>query len=411
MKQIFLSLLVLCAIVARAQKNYVPAIVISRQNDSLRGLVDYRNWRISPEQISFKQDMSAEEQRFKAADIAGFLIVPDNELYLSRQVQLDITVQTLDNLLSTNERIYRNDTVFLMTIVKGAYNLYSFTDRNDQPHFVYDSAGQPARELRMIRSRASDGSSAIVNIDLYKQQLEFLFAACPDVAKRARRVSYAENPLRDLFIGYHECRNPSEKIVVKAKEKLSIRWGLLAGAGFNSYNFTGGHFLAKVNYTGTTTPLPGLFIDVPVSRNRHQYWCSAEAYYKVLDASGILQNQNILGATQDQVNLKFSYAQLNLLFRYLYPKGIVRPFANLGWGNAIMISESKNERYQVDRKEDAREAVDGPRKHENTFLGGAGLQYKRLQIEARYAWSNGFSPYTSLATEIKSWQGIIRFAF
>lgn len=411
MKQIFLSLFVLCTIVARAQKNYVPAIIINRHQDSVRGFVDYRNWRITPEQISFKRELSGEEQHFKASDIAGFLVLPENELYISRQVQLDITVQTLDNLLATNDRIYKNDTVFLMNIVKGVFNLYSFTDKSDQPHFVYDSAGQSARELRLIKKRASDARDAIANINLYQQQLEFLFAACPDVAKRARRTSYGENALRDLFIAYHECRNPSEKIAVKAKEKLGIRWGLLAGVGFNSYNFAGVHSLAKAGYKGTTMPLPGLFIDIPASRNRHQYWFSGEAHYKVLDASGILNNQNILGPTQDQVNLKFSYVQLNLLFRYVYPEGAVRPFANIGWGNSIMISENKNERYQVDRKEDVREAIDGPRKHENVFLGGAGVQCKRLQIEARYAWSNGFSPYTSLSTAINSWQGVVRFAF
>jgi len=411
MKQILLYLLVFSSIVARAQKNYVPAIVISQQNDSLRGFIDYRNWRVNPEQISFKQDLQANEQRFTAADIAGFLIPSENELYLSREVELDVTVQTIDNLLATNERVMKNDTVFLLNIVKGAYNLYLFNDKNDQPHFVYDSAGQAAKELRLIKKRASDDANAIATINLYQQQLSFLFAGCPAVADKARYVRYSENALRNLFRDYHQCRNPSEKIAVKAKEKSGIRWGLLAGAGFNSISFSGSHYLAAASYKNSTTPLAGLFLDIPVSRNRHQYWFSAEAFYKTEDASGSFGNSNILEAWQEQVNLKFSYAQLNLLFRYLYPKGTVKPFANVGWGNGIMISESKNERYRTDRKNDAVEAIDGPRKHETTFLAGIGVQYKRIQLEARYAWSNGFSPYVSLGTGVRSLQGIVRFAF
>lgn len=412
MKQIFFSLFVLSSsIVAHAQKNYVPAIIINQQNDSIRGFVDYRNWRITPEQISFKQTLSAEEQHLKAVDVAGFLIVPENELYISRQLQLDITAQTLDNLLETNERVYKNDTVFLLSIVRGTYNLYSFTDKNDQLHFVYDSTGQPARELRLTKSRASDGSDAIATINHYQQQLEYILRACPDVAKRARRTDYAENALRNLFVAYHQCHNPSEKIAVKAKEKAGVKWGLMAGAGFNSYHFSGDHSLSRGSYKGTTTPLIGLFIDIPVSRNRQQYWCSAEAHYKVVDASGGLSRENILGSTNEQANLKFSYVQLNLLFRYVYPKGRVKPFANIGWANAIMISESKNERYNVGHKEDARIAIDGPRKHESGLLGGVGAQYSRLQIEARYLWSNGFSPYVSLGTGVRSVQAIVRFAF
>lgn len=360
MKQILLYLLVLSSLVARAQKNYVPAVVISQQNEALRGYIDYRNWRITPEQITFKQDLQGGEQHFKASDITGFVIVPEDELYVSRFVELDITLQNIDNLLATDERIYKKDTVFLLNIVKGAYNLYVFTDKNDQPHFVYDSAGQPAIELKLIKKGVSGASDAIAVLPLYQQQLERLFAACPDVAKRARRTDYGENALRNLFIAYHECRNPSEKITVKAKEKTGIRWGLLAGAGFNSISFTGTHSLAEASYKGTTSPLAGLFVDIPVSRNRHQYWCSAEAHYKVLEASGLVRNENILGFTEEQANMKFSYVQLNLLFRYLYPKGAVKPFANVGWGNSIMISESKNERYRVVDKENVREAIEGP---------------------------------------------------
>ncbi|HEY0609525.1 MAG TPA: hypothetical protein VGD35_07705, partial [Chitinophaga sp.] len=68
-------------------------------------------------------------------------------------------------------------------------------------------------------------------------------------------------------------------------------------------------------------------------------------------------------------------------------------------------------RYRTDQKQEAREAIDGPRKHEGSLLAGAGVQFKRLQFEARYSNSNGFSPYTALSTNINSWQGIVRFAF
>jgi hypothetical protein len=411
MKYIFLLLLVLGASVARAQKNFVPAIVISHQHDSLRGFIDYRNWRVNPAQISFKQDLSAEEQHFKPTDISGFLILPENELYLSRQVELDVTPQTLDHLMAVYERTYRNDTVFLLNIVKGVYNLYGFTDKGDQIHYVYDSTGLAAKELRLIKSRASDGSNAIATINLYQQQMAFIFADCPAVAKRAARARYSEDALRELFVDYHQCRHPSEKIVVKAKEKAGIRWGLLAGISFNSYSFSGMHFLAEASYKNSVSVLPGLFLDIPVSRNRHQFWGGVEAFYKVVEASGTLNNNNILESWQEQVNLKFSYAHVNLLFRYLYPKGHVKPFASVGWGNAFMLSESKNERYRKGNEDRRQPAIEGPAKHETSFFIGAGLQFKKIQVEARYAGSGGFSPYVSLATSVNSVQGIVRFAF
>lgn len=411
MKQLFLYLLVLSTVVARAQKNYVPAIIIDQHQDSLRGFVDYRNWRISPDEISFKKDLSAEEQHFRPSDISGFLVVPANELYVSRFVKVDITRQTLDHLLDTDERDYKNDTLFLLSIVKGAYGLYVYTDKHDQPHYLYDAPGKPIEELRLIKRRIPDGSTAIMTLNHYQQQLAILFGDCESVSKRAGRVNYTENALRGLFVDYHQCRNPSEKIMVKEKEKMGVQWGPLVGIGANNYKFRGRHPMANADFKSSVTPLLGLFINIPLSRNRHQYWCGAELFYKVEEANGSLVTGNILEKWTEHVNMKFSYAQVNLLFRYIYPKGAVRPFANIGWGNGLLIGENKNLVYRTTSGgSDEKEAIDGPRKHETTILGGAGVQYGRLQFEARYAWSNGFSPYVTLGVGVHSWQGVVRFA-
>ena len=67
-------------------------------------------------------------------------------------------------------------------------------------HFVYDSAGQAAKELRLIKKRASDDANAIATSSLYQQQLSFLFAGCPAVANKARYIRYSENALRNLSL-------------------------------------------------------------------------------------------------------------------------------------------------------------------------------------------------------------------
>ena len=52
-----LCLLVSCS-VAFSQALYLPAIVVNQQGDTLKGQIDYRNWRVNPKTINFKKDVA-----------------------------------------------------------------------------------------------------------------------------------------------------------------------------------------------------------------------------------------------------------------------------------------------------------------------------------------------------------------
>src|SRR5690606_8384164 len=132
------------------------------------------------------------EQSFTPSDIQGFLILPANELYVSRPVKLDITHQSIDHLLATDERAYQEDTVFLLNIVQGVYNLYVYIDKHERYHYVYDAAGQPVQELQVVKRKAPGSRSAIITLNHYQQQLYLLFGDCPSIAKRAGKASYRE---------------------------------------------------------------------------------------------------------------------------------------------------------------------------------------------------------------------------
>ncbi|HJT72966.1 MAG TPA: hypothetical protein VJ720_03085, partial [Chitinophaga sp.] len=50
------------------------------------------------------------------------------------------------------------------------------------------------------------------------------------------------------------------------------------------------------------------------------------------------------------------------------------------------------------------EAIDGPRKHEQSIVAGIGATISRLGIECRYVGSTGFSPYGSSGIGVRSLQ-------
>ena len=55
------------------QKNFLPGYVI-QNGDTLKGFIDYRNWRVNPDAISFRRDLNSDERVFAPLEIDGFAV-------------------------------------------------------------------------------------------------------------------------------------------------------------------------------------------------------------------------------------------------------------------------------------------------------------------------------------------------
>lgn len=96
------------------QENYIPGYVISAR-DTLRGLIDYRNWAENPEKISFKEKPGDSAVVYTPSDIKGFGAA--GEFYESAVVETDISPKNINNV--TDDAYFNPDlktetvTVFL----------------------------------------------------------------------------------------------------------------------------------------------------------------------------------------------------------------------------------------------------------------------------------------------------------
>ncbi|SFE32056.1 hypothetical protein SAMN05518672_105270 [Chitinophaga sp. CF118] len=393
--------------VVSAQRNYVPVVITTLQNDSLRGFVDYRNWNISPSEIRFKESLTDEkEQHFGPGEIKAFRVATPDEAYVSRQVKLDITNQNMENLDEFTKRVIQDTLVFLQVIVTGEYNLYDYTDASSRHHFVYEVASKPGSvwELEYVRSFISNSTiTGIYEGRTYQQQLAAIFADCPGVAKRALHVAYREDNIMNLFLGYNNCKNPSGKQFVRKKEKKTLLFGVIAGISSNSFKFSGPVYIFDgSNYHSSTSPVAGVFMDLAFNRNRRQFSFINELMYKTVKTEGTAKDGS-------SVKFGFSYVGLNTMIRYTYPKGLIRPIANVGISNSLVLSTKDNTWKRSSGREDV--GIDGPRTYEQSFFAGAGVQVYKLNVEFRYATSNGFSPYSSSGVKVNSLQVIAGYRF
>lgn len=412
-----LSLFLCCMLMTyavRAQRNYVPGVIVTLQNDSLKGFIDFRNWYQSPNGIVFKESLSnANEQHFKPTDINGFKVAEPEVAYVSRKLHIDITKQDINSLNEKTERIVQDTPVFLMRMVTGRYNLYEYIDKFSRVHYVYDAADVPATELEYVQQyveRAS-GNNGIFTEEKYKDQLAALFADNVALAKKAQQVSYRETNLKKLFLAYNNYKEPGagtkEPVAVQKKKRLPVTYGIMGGMAFTSYPFKGSAFIGLGEYENSKGPIGGIWTDIPLGRNGRNISFVPELLYKKLETTGVLH-----GVYSGQiVKFGFTYLQVNTLFRYTYPaKTVIRPYINVGIGNGFVIKTNENGLLRsADREWEV--AIDGPRKYEQTLIGGIGVKIYKVSAEVRYTTGNGFSPYPAGRTGIHSFQILAAYGF
>ncbi|MGH2649323.1 MAG: hypothetical protein ACRDE8_17215 [Ginsengibacter sp.] len=419
MRKFLLNIIALLVINAFAsgQSNFVKCIVINNNGDSVYGNIDYRNWKNNPQTIHFK-NAANEEQAFDASSIMGFYVPSVNEIYTSFTIKVDMLPRQQDEAIENSyiDTTTLNKRVFLLQLIMHpTLRLYEFMSNNKDHFYFIKGNGEP---IELIHHYLYDESAKQVYEDkTYKEQLSGLFTSCPSLTGRLEAMKFRKTEIVDIIRKYLQCSFPGSAIAIKNKDVVSVKFGIVGGIMLNTFHFEGNNiFLVDNNYSNNVSPVLGVSLDIGLPRNLNKWHIVNELIYKSLKTGSSFTRPYGSGYTvTSDVALSFSYAQLNTIVRYLFQSnGSLRPYINLGIGNAFMIAENKNNSHNVysfGREEDVK-AIDGPNKHEFSTLYGAGLQIRNLQLELRYGHSKkSFSPYQSLDVNPTSYQFIITCKF
>ena len=423
MKSKILILCILCTpFLSICQSNFVPAIIVKNDGDSLNGKIDFRNWGKSPESIIFIGN-STQREEFDASTIKSFFLINEKERYVSNTVSIDKTpdeyVDAISNRITKSDSIVKQ--VFLLQLVKDtSLTLLQYND-GKRSNFYYQKNGEQPIELIFHYLFVDDGNQ-VQTIDSYKKQLVDLFSSCPDVLKKINGINFIDKDLKNITVQYLNCVNPTNIIEIKKADRLPIKLGIVGGIAYNSFKFEGNipsesgtnqTTIALDNYKNTISPILGVSLDIGLKRKISNLHFVNELIYKNYSTSASGFVHTILYDYSNNVDFSFTYLHLNSLIRYLFQPGRpIIPFVNIGIGNSLMIKEGKNVnhvRYSSGLPGDEI-AIDGPNKHEVSYLAGFGLSLKNnIQFEARYVLGNGFSPYTFLKSKVNSLQLVATF--
>lgn len=398
----------------KGQKNLQKAILLTNSGDSIKGFINYQNWKNNPKTIDFIDDQK-QSQKFDPASIKGFIIPSAGETYASFDVETNTLPQdereAIDN--ENNPQPPVKNPVFLLQLVKHPLISLYVLVRNRKPHFYFSRSSEEPKELIHF-FQYNESIKQVLEDDEYKKQLEVLFSSCANVVAEISSLHFDQDEIQAAFIKYIKCAAPGSAIEIKSKDKSSLKLGFIGGAMLNHYKLAGTDEVVDNNYGNNISPVIGISLDLGLSRNLNKWHLVNEIILKSYKTSSSFVRPYGNGySVANDVKLGFLYTQLNTLLRYIYQSGgSVVPYINAGIGNAFSIKENQNSikrTYSFGREENT-EAINGPRKYEFSLQGGAGISTKNIQVELRYGWNKkGFSPYQNLDINPSSLQFLLTY--
>lgn len=371
-----------------AQSNYRPGFIITIQKDTVYGEIDYRTDQKNAKRCVFRaQDNAAEPVVYQPFDILGYRFTDDGRYYVSRNIELQHGVPK---------------PIFLEYLLQGMKSLYYYETEEDIPiYFVEDKdrlvkIDAPKLSKQMLRAQFKDQT------DRYIPQLHYAFKDCPSLSSKIDRARFNRNELMKIAKEYHYkmCTSNEDCIEFEAKEdKHSLQIDITPYVGIIQYKVPSGSSIGiysspKLSYLAGAT--------LAISDKR---WmsslsgCLDVSFSRIASTAKSPKNANIVKQSATVLSGKVG-------IRYTYPKGWVRPFAELGADISGMISS------KIETNEDSETWLDGvyPGYYANVGVNFK-LSRKNKHMICVRAQFKGLRDMMEKTALVNGWSGVIGYTF
>jgi len=398
---LFCFVLVICWVNGQqlyAQTDFRKGVVITLDNDSIPGWVDYRGFQRNSLVCTFRKTEQGESREYTPTELKGYHI-SDGRTYESKVVKLDSTHQ---------------ESLFLEVLVKGKASLYYYK-LNEQDHFLVEVNNEGVTEL--IESTVTverDGVKYSGMKKAYRGLLKYLLADCNRINPLIELSDLQEQSLVHLIRQYNQCMASGGDMSAPYVPPVSFKVGLKAGMITARAWFPGGpnSALEEGYYNAPASLTYGLFLNTLLPRFSEKISIQAEVLYVRNQFDNYKEFKNIYRITRSTIRMDVSNLKVPILIQYAYSKGKIRPFVQAGFFTTFALKVSSTRRNEieqiynnvVDTEEKEAFAI---KKFQAGYFGGLGFRYilknqRFLFIEGRLEKGNGLDLQTGVTASHSS---------
>ena len=381
-----------------SQKTILPGYIISLEGDTLKGYINYRNWEMSPEKISFWTNQDEEATDFNATEIKMFSVA--NDEFISAIVKYDDASYKIENLPTNPNFNYQTDTLFLLTLVKGDKSLFYYNDKNERRKlFIKTDSGYTWLEYRKYLMKDEEGLTDLVTTSGFIIQLAHYLNDCNKLDQEISEAEYSREYLTQLFYSYYKCSGHSYEFI-KKDNSLVFKFGVLAGITLTTIRFQSeiSKPLYEIDFSTSINATFGLKAELFVPRNFNKWSVNNELLLTNYVVTGYFEeyiNENKY--SKSEVNLGFMHIRMSNMIRYYHSFGNLSGFFNIGLSNGIAVDRTdqiKTETKFYSTLRTTEKELFGDTDFWEVGLNfGLGVKWETLSFEYRYEWGSSFIGY------------------
>lgn len=335
MRSLALSFIVFSffTVFASAKSSFQPGYIINQQGDTLKGLIDYRNWEFNPKTISFQASANSEINEYAPEEIRGFGVADDEYTSAKVLVPLDSDQESVTpNLMDS--------WVFLQVRVRGLKSLYYHKGKAES-FYIKDDSGYHYLEYKKYVRKIGDDTKTAEN-KKFIGQLTLYLQDCSTLQSSLSKTKYNKKDLDILFAEYYTCKQASPSLNKKT-ETIAFKFGAVLGVSLTTFTFKSDNsefdYLTEPSFPSSTNIAAGVFADAVFPKNNGRWTIKNELLFTTYSTEA---DYHYTTTTNEDIDVKTKIGntllRLNTIIRFNIPINKVALFIDAGIGNSVSLN-------------------------------------------------------------------------
>jgi hypothetical protein len=318
MKRIFILLFLALPGLGFCQSDFKDGYIITPANDTLRGLVDYRENQRANESCVFKQSTGS-IITYSPGQIAGYGFVND-KFYLSK----------------FDSEAGMVDTVFMEVLVKGPVSLYkthkTFWLEKDGPRLYH--------LVDVVTESYVNGAKVLRHSNAHISIFNMLLFDCVEMRSSLSQVRLNEPTLTKIIQRYNTCMGGTQQIFKEKKPWIKVSAGLSAGINISKLHLTTPTEYQYRHLTGTyerwQSPIFGISFGLMSPRVSERFSFTGGVLYNATKYNHFEMRYT----TRTYIIIDLRQLKIPLGFRYTFPERKLTPFLNMGVSSTMYLKSN-----------------------------------------------------------------------
>lgn len=325
----FIIIIILCGFYARSQSNYLPGYIITNTNDTINGLIDYRNDIKNSKICNYKANISSFSTEYKPFDIKAYKF-DNGKYFISKNIQQKDTQTT--------------SALFVEYLVDGIVDLYSYADL-EGVHYLISKPDSSLIELTNNETIKYYGNKKLLTkSNAHIGLLKAAFNDCLELHKEINNASLTHKSLISITKSYHEYKCSDKECIIYEKKasRVELKFAPYIAINYSKLKIEEKPQSSNFEFDPIIQPAIGITIEAFFPRIRDKISLLISTEYAKQYYYGFVEI-NVPNKRYKDLHLNFSEQSLLLSTKYTYPKGKFRPTIAFGGGLSLILNKKVKE--------------------------------------------------------------------